>query len=131
MSRYWGAASDLDAYPPQDDGYWPEMERALDEDRAKLEALESGEFWRSALEQEGMPPPRESARRRKLFARAEGALSVMVALRGAQMPPITVTAWYGRHGRRLGLFSYYDADNEIRWTPRRGFEVVELDDIPF
>jgi len=80
----------------------------------------------------GYPPPRrESARRRALFAKAAAAMQVMVALRGRYQSPITVTAWYGRHGRRLGIFTYYDDDREIRWTPREGYTFVVIEEIPF
>jgi hypothetical protein len=121
----WHAASDLDAYPFEDEStQWPDREaeyyESLDADYEQFLSLERRDKNNA-----------ESPRRQKLFRKAEAAMSVMVALRGRYAPPITVKAWHGRHGRRVGLFTYYDDDHEIQWTPRLGFRVLEVADIPF
>ena len=77
-------------------------------------------------------PPRESARRRALFTKAESVLAVAAAMHGITSPLIAVCAWHLRSGLRGGLYMDYDKGNKrLWWSPREGYQVIEIDEIPF
>jgi hypothetical protein len=77
-------------------------------------------------------PDNESARRRKMFAKAEKVLAVAAAMSGNPRPLIAVSAWHLRNGLRGGLYITYDKGNrQLCWSPRHGFETIEIDEIPF
>lgn len=121
-ARYWAASDRED----DDAEYWRDRQAEQEAAYDAMAEHEDYDHYRRRLRTE-----RDSPRRQVLFRRAQGVISVMVAVRGVYTPPITVTAWYGRHGRRLGLFTYYDKDREIQWRPRTGFRIIEIEDIPF
>jgi ferric-dicitrate binding protein FerR (iron transport regulator) len=120
-SRHWRTWDD----PEDADEYW--RERQAEQEAA----YDAATGWPAEVEDARYNARRErndaeSPRRQKLFRRAGRMMAVMVALRGVYGSDPTITAWYGRHGRRLGLFTPYDDDHEIQWTPRRGFCVRVL-----
>jgi hypothetical protein len=117
-------------YGPEDpdeygtDRYW-EQRDAEDAATAAWQAEQEAEMRRLRHVR------RESARRRKLFAKAEAVLAVAAAMSGSNHPLIAVESWDNRSGLRGGLYIYLDRDRQLCWSPRHGYEVVEIDEIPF
>ena len=64
---------------------------------------------------------RDSGRRLALFRKAETTLKTAAAMRGLHERPYP---YYGRHGRRMGLYVII-GDQELHWSPRRGYRIVE------
>ena len=70
----------------------------------------------------------DSGRRLALFRKAETALQVAARLRGCDDRPYP---YYARNGRRLGLYVMLDRDHEMHWSPRGGYRIVDVDNLPF
>lgn len=81
---------------------------------------------------------KQSARRRKLFARARVALEAAVRVRGRRVTSSGVVCsgdahslGVNRSGVSIGLRANIGPDHDMYWTPRGGFVIREIDLIPF
>jgi hypothetical protein len=72
---------------------------------------------------------RESARRKALFAKAERRLRTIAIVAGYASD---VISWPSRDFvTAAGLSVQVSADHEMTWTPRGGYVLREIDEIPF
>lgn len=81
---------------------------------------------------------KESARRRKLFARARAVLEAAARVRGRRVTFSGVVCSGDAHslgvnwrGVSIGLRANIGPDHDMQWTPRNGFVIREIDLIPF
>lgn len=74
------------------------------------------------------PQHHEGARRKKMFAVARKTLIAVARLRGRSA---LVYPWANRRGIAAGLRVTLSSEEEMEWSPRTGYRLVKLDEIPF
>ena len=83
-------------------------------------------FLRACLKRR--PQHHEGARRKKMFAVARKTLIAVARLRGRSA---LVYPWANRRGIAAGLRVTLSSEEEMEWSPRTGYRLVKLDEIPF
>jgi hypothetical protein len=125
VSRY----ADPDQYEDDMRQAYEESQRAeWDSDLAALTELQRCETMRRY--------GKESARRRKLFARARATLEAAARVRGRRVTFNDVSGdaqslGVNRRGISIGLQVNIGPDHDMQWTPRGGFVICEIEPIPF